>query len=519
MEISRKHRPALLEVAFHLLVFAAAAWLARAWGPGEDGAFDSAFYVDGARHLALGDGYVGAITEPDQTGFGPIIRWAPGFSLLVSIPMRLGVPVIDAASIVLGLCYASAVTLVGVLGWRVLGRRNWFACLVAAIAFGAMPSTLRSLNLLLSDLPFATFALLSLFLCFEISRARRPHWLLSLGLGACLGFTFLLRYAGALFVPGLLLATLWTMRARKRSFWRACGYLLPCVGTFVAIVTSWIIRNKSFGPDAFGQRVSIEGFIDEQLEAGAVGALSWFTQLEQSFASAPWGTSFLPRLGLTCALLLLPFAWTSAKRSLTLLLVPALAYFAALAAASARVDMDPIAHPRFWVAVWPLTVLAIATVALRTRKRRWLMPLRLGAGVLLAAIAVAFTASSSVSLRTAQQYKGLLSRYWAHSASMLPEPGVCRLFAMDPRPFMLHRELGPTSGIPLSLAEYEAAAVHHPSLCLAVVSERLRLTRSAEQRRPLQLAVVEALRQQGRLETLSRGAGVTVFRVRDARHP
>jgi hypothetical protein len=520
MVSGRERRSALLEAAFHLTVFAAAVWVARAWGPGQDGAFDSAFYLDGARHLARGHGYVSAITEPDQTSFGPITRWAPGFSLLMSGLIVLGVPALDAAAAVLGCCYAGALTVVGAIAFRVLGRRNWLACLLAVVAFGMLPATLGSLDALLSDLPFAAFALLAVLLCMVLSRSRRPHFALRLGLGGCLAYMFLLRYAGALFIPGLLLATLWTMRARRRSFWHACRLLIPSVAIFAAVVAAWIARNKSLGPEAFGQRTFVEGNVAEQVERGVHGAFSWFARLSSADAmgSGAYGLSLLPLVGGLSALLLLPFAWRTSKRSLILLVLPALSYFVCMAAAASRMHFDAIDHPRFWIPVWPLSIVTILAAALRTR-RRWLLPIQLAAACLVVTAAVVFTLAARNSLGSAHEYRGLLSRRWALAAPVLPAPEACRLFTMDPRPFMLHRELGPTSGIPLSMAEYAAAAPHHRALCLAVVNKRLRLSTSAEQRRPLQAAVVDTLLGQSRLQRVAEGAGVTVYRVRDAEHP
>ena len=84
---------------------------------------------------------------------------------------------------------------------------------------------------------------------------------------------------------------------------------------------------------------------------------------------------------------------------------------------------------------------------------------------------------------------------------------------------MPHRALGPASGIPLTLAELDAVAPLHRSLCLATLSKRLTLSSSAEQRRPQQQAVVDALLAQSRIVKVAERFGVTVYRMRDAAHP
>ncbi|HKU43727.1 MAG TPA: hypothetical protein VJR89_36460 [Polyangiales bacterium] len=515
----RLNRHVLFELAFHAVVFAGAWWFARLWGPGQDGAFDSAFYVDGARHLAQGDGYVSALTEPDRSGFAPITRWAPGFSLLMAGAIAIGTPAIEAASWVLTASYAAACTLVGAIGFRVLGRRNWFGCLLAVVAFATLPATLRALDALLSDLPFATFALLALLLSIALARSREPSWTLRIGLGVCFGLIFLLRYAAALFLPSLVLATLWTMRARSRSFWLACWQLTPSCAVFALTVGAWIARNEVYGPEPFGQRASATSVLSEELSRAWFGAFSWLQQLDDpahlgaSSAAVRW----LPWIALLSAFTLALLAWRPVKRSLILLCLPALGYFAAMVCAATRVHFDPIDHPRFWVATWPLCFLAVLVLALRPR-RSWLTPLKLTAASLLALLVVVFAPEAVRQLDGAQIPRGLLSARWREASTVLPDPETCRLFVMDARPFMLHRELGPTSGIPLARAEFDAVAPQHAALCLATVTKRLKLSTSAERRRPQQAAVVDALVAESRVVKIAERAGVTVYRMRDAKH-
>jgi hypothetical protein len=84
---------------------------------------------------------------------------------------------------------------------------------------------------------------------------------------------------------------------------------------------------------------------------------------------------------------------------------------------------------------------------------------------------------------------------------------------------MLNRQLEPTSAIPPTLAEFEAAVKDVPQVCVAISDplKRLRLSTSAERRRKPQMEVVNALRAQKRLERVERRDGVTVYRLKPSR--
>jgi hypothetical protein len=506
----------MCDVAVCALTLCAALLVMRAWGPGRDGAFDSAFYVDGARHLAAGAGYVSALTEPESHGFAPITRWAPGFSLLIACGMALGLSVLDAAALVLALSYAAAVALVALLGLNLMGRRCWPVSVLAALTFAVLPATLGSADALLSDLPFATFALLAELLALAICRATAPSLGLRVAFGSCLGSIFLLRYAGALFAPGLLLATAWNMRTRRRAPWRTLLRLIPSVGAFVVIVASWIARNRTVGPEAFGTRAFESTSIAEHLARARSGALSWALQLASAEHSGAAHSAISVALWLTaaCCLVLLAFCWRRAKRGLMLLVIPGVMYFGTMVLAASRMHFNPIDHPRFWVPLWPLMFLTALTLAARAR-RRWLLLLRLEVVLMVALTAAVFTVSAKRELALPRAPHGLLAERWRRASTLLPEPSECRLFVMDARPFMLHRALGPTSHLPLHVAEFEQHAPRHPSLCIAVLtSDRLRLSTTAQQRRPLQAAVVADLVARDRLVKHASGKGVAVYRLR-----
>jgi hypothetical protein len=245
------------------------------------------------------------------------------------------------------------------------------------------------------------------------------------------------------------------------------------------------------------------------------GAFSWWhvmremaTQLEIEHL-LPAATAWMG-----CVCLALAFSnFRRAREALLLTLLPCVSYFILMMFVAARVQFDRIENARFWIPIWPLSFLAVsALIAACTQV--WS---RIASVVLNAAMAAMLLGQSIVlrrNLPSALEARGLLSQRWQKASAALPEPEECRLFVTDVRPFMLHRDLGPTSEIPLTRDDFEAAASLHPSLCVATLSKRLRVSRTAEQRRKQQTVVIDALLADGRLERLARRAGVTLYRVR-----
>jgi hypothetical protein len=133
--------------------------------------------------------------------------------------------------------------------------------------------------------------------------------------------------------------------------------------------------------------------------------------------------------------------------------------------------------------------------------------------VLIAALAL-FGTRTLRTLDRAQAKRGLLSDAWQRAAAQLPEPNACRLYVNDQRPFMLHRELGPTPQIPETIEEMTSALSHFDRVCIATTSRKLRLSSTAERRRKGQTRVIAALLAQGKLERVATADQVTLFHVR-----
>jgi hypothetical protein len=157
-------------------------------------------------------------------------------------------------------------------------------------------------------------------------------------------------------------------------------------------------------------------------------------------------------------------------------------------------------------------LLCLVAIAHAAPRWAWVFKAGVAAAMLCGLGLFAFNAYRHVP--RAHEGRGLLSARWARAATVLPDARECRVFVMDPPPFMLHRMLEPTSPIPLSLEEFETVARNYPALCVVVLDRHLRLSSSAERRRKKQDAVVAALKAQQRLERVNRAEGVTVYRMR-----
>jgi hypothetical protein len=489
----------------------AIAWL---WGPAQEGYFDSAFYLDGARHLARGEGYVSAYVALDRTSFEPITHWAPGTSVLIALAIVLGFPPLTAAAVVLGVCYVAAVALVFALGVALAGKRYWPASLLVSLLFAVLPGTLHWLDALLSDLPCATFFLLNLRFAAWVMRADPPSLGLRFGWGLCLAFMVLLRYAGLLFIPGLLVACVLGMQARRTLVVRAFS-LWPTLLSCGLGVWAWNLRNQRLASEAFGDWIAASSEVLPHAERAAFGVFVWIHPLLREAQALGLGQP-LQLLLWAAALSLLPLLAASARgarRELGLLLLAALGYYALMVATAATRLIASLDETRFWVPIWAMTFLTFLVVIARAQPR-WCLPFKI---VLLTALACAlglFGRAAYRALPEANQPRRLLEERWARAAAVLPEPRECRPFIMDPRPFMLHRALPPTSTIPDTFAEFEAAARHFPAVCLIVTDGRLLLSKSAERRRVAIDAVLATLREQDRVWRSARGDGVAVYRLR-----
>ena len=503
-------------VAF--VVVLAAALLACTLGPAEQGYFDSAFYVDGARHLARGDGYVSAFVEQaGRSTFQPITHWAPGVSLMMTPLIWLGASPLTAAAIVVGACYVAAALLLFLLGTSLAGARAWPLALLVGGLYAFQPGTRVWLDAVLSDLPWATFALLSLWLGLWVMRSPAPSVPLRFFWGLSLWWVVLVRYAGLLFLPGLVGAVLLGMRAQC-PLWKRPVLLWPALLPAALGIGLWNLRNKHVADRPLGGWQFARSEIAEHLSRATRAATLWTSEAQE--IAAKLGLSGPLFWLLTAALIsLVPLVVVSVRshwRELVLIMASALGYFSALVFTASVTVIAKLSESRFWVVIWPLTWLAILLVVCAARPR-WCLPFKVIVVGWLSVVLGLYAYQTYLDAPHARRQRGTLDPAWARVATVVPGPETCKVFMNDPRPLMLHLALPPTSTIPLTLAELEDAVKRSPGNWCVVTTEpskRLRLSSSAERRRRNQNEVLDALKAQKRLKPITRKPGVAVYQLR-----
>jgi hypothetical protein len=501
-----------------LAVTVAAAALAFTLGPAEQGYFDSAFYVDGARHLARGDGYVSAFVEQaGQTQLQPITHWAPGVSLMMTPLIWLGAPPLTAAAIVVGTCYVAGALLLFLIAMSLGGAQAWPLALLVSALFVLQPGTRVWLDAVLSDLPWATFALLSVWLGLRVMRSSKPSFLLCFSWGVSLWWVMLVRYAGLLFLPGLVGAVTLGLRA-PGPLWKRPLRLWPALLPAALGIGLWNLRNKHVADRPLGGWQFVDSDISVHL-ARAAGSLSRWTAEAQQTAAALGLEAALGWLLIAALLSLVPLVVFSVRthwRELVLVVASAGGYFGGLVFTASVTVIAKLTESRFWIATWPLTWLAILLVVSAARLR-WLLPFKVVVIGWLCAVLCLYAYQTYRDAPHARRQRGTLDPAWARAAEVLPGPDSCYVLVNDPRPLMLHRALPPTGTIPLSLVDFEAAVQRSGGNVCVVTTDaikRLRLSSSAERRRRNQNEVIEALKAQKRLKRVEHAASVTVYRVK-----
>lgn len=376
-DLTRDQRGAVLGGIGLLIACAALAWHSV---PGNIGHHDTAYYLDGARQLARGNGFVSAESSPSGEKLD-IANWPPGFSLMMVPGLWVGLSVHQSAALALGGSYVgllAAIYSLLLMGSRI---RNWPVALAVCAVFGLTPSLLEMQDRLLSDLPMsaalmvavaATVATLQLG---DRWRAGRLSFLIAGALGALFAWVVFIRYAGMFAVAGLVSSMgLLVGLKRIRDFWKQGVVLL---GTTVFLVGGWMLRNSILTGEAMGQRGSRMTDPALHVERAVGGVLLWATDVRDFLGKE--SSSWLAFSLLQFALLFLLSVEAASGRlkrntAAAVLGFTATAYTAGLILSASMHPFNSLLHPRYWVFVWAALLWMSLLLVVHAKTRfKWIL--------------------------------------------------------------------------------------------------------------------------------------------------
>ena len=185
----------LLIVAFGGMI---ALVLVQRWGVGTT--TDSTYYIDGARHLAAGDGYSHDLGIDE---IRPITQWPPLFSCVLAMGALLGIDPLDGA---LWLNSSLLGVNIFLLGWAVhrhASAARWTSILASFVILTSGPVVVAH-SLAWSEPLFLTWSILgALWLASSLSSENR--WRL-IAAAMAFGAASMTRYIGIALITGALFA-------------------------------------------------------------------------------------------------------------------------------------------------------------------------------------------------------------------------------------------------------------------------------------------------------------------------
>ena len=419
-----------------LLLVVSCAAVAWVWGPAGRATSDSASYLDGARHLAAGEGFVSSHVRIGATAPRPIVDFAPGFSAgIAAAGVTGGLDVHRAAALVIGFAYVVYVAAAYLLLCEVSAARWRWLALLAAVALMLHPAVLQMLDTIGSDLPGAALWAAAVWLTLRLIARPGLDLRQAAGVAALMGLAILVRWS-ALYLAIALAAGLFVAAAPRWSRGdRLRGALVLLLGA-LGLAAPWMARNYLATETLVGyRRIHLSNPLAVALDALrgiASGPVDGFAPV----AWTPLGTA-----ALLAALPVLALAgrraWQHEPARLAVVSAPV---FVALLVLSAAVSpIDPLHAARFWLPLWPLlgAILlgALATLDAPTAR------VAVGALALLLAFAAGrFGVAFVGGLDGARTGRDFLQPSLAASAPLhyLRQAGGRTLLSNDPRVVLIH---------------------------------------------------------------------------------
>ena len=348
-----------LHVTMPVALALGALLLAVWFHPADTATPDSATYVEGARSLAEGQGYITWRGGAEETLPRNIATWPPGFSVLLAPGIAAGLEARESARGVLALCFVFLVVGSWFLSRRLAGAGAWREAAIAALCLGSLTPCLLGADAVLSDLPFAvcsTWALLAaLATSMEAGADKRWRWV---AVGALFGVTALFRWVG-LYLGAASAVALLFAEPRSPLRPRLDAAVAFSMG-FAGVLGSWLLRNIVTAGTPFGPRPpgdSSMGGVGEVIIEAAVGLGS---PILSAIRAAPrsaflWYGWQVLLLGACVGFVILWRAgrvWSS--KELRLLVIVAVGYGSALIISAVATPVDPLTRGRFWIPLYPM---------------------------------------------------------------------------------------------------------------------------------------------------------------------
>lgn len=197
---------------------------------------DSAAYLNGARGLLAGAGYVRVTGDGSLSA---ITHFPPLYSLLLAAVSRLTPTVFAAAAMVNLVLFGGSILLMGWLAFR-LTRRAWAALLSAAL-FTASEAFLRVYTFALSEPLFIFLTLAALLaISFYLDAPKgRGRALMLVCAGALTGLAYLTRYVGVALLAVALPMILFYQPGWRRRLADAAWFLTGAL----PLALAWSLRN------------------------------------------------------------------------------------------------------------------------------------------------------------------------------------------------------------------------------------------------------------------------------------
>jgi len=341
---------------------------------------DSLRYVRGAENIARGNGYsdVG-----ESGGLESITHWPPLYSMVLAIPIAVGLSTQNAVRVVNALSFFGTIWLVGALIRR-LAPGSRVAPMTAMALVMVAPAIVHNYLMAWSETIFIPLILAGLVKLVDY--ARHERWA-DLGMaGICLGLSAVTRYAGVAFIAGAAAALImWEWRARPLRALQGVVLFGAVAGLPTGI---WFARNVLATRHTHDRSLQPHGMGVEQIRAGVDATSQWLLP--------NWFNLRLRTVWMLLVVALLVIAWRRAatkfapdavlRRFLVLVVMCIASYLGFVLVTMWLFDFEVNFDVRMMAPVFVLVVLALAAAA----PVRFAHPWRGEARLLAAALALSF---------------------------------------------------------------------------------------------------------------------------------